>query len=127
MLLLSACGFAFAPEIVAIFRKDDPEVIRIGALALRMQCIPFSLMGWVILNNMMMQTIGKAVKATILALSRQGLFLLPCLFILTRMLGLLGVQMSQAVADFVTFLLSLPMGLSVLREMKEDEARRSAG
>jgi Na+-driven multidrug efflux pump len=120
MLLLSVCGYIFAPDIIAIFRRDDPEVIRIGALALRLQCIPFSLMGWVILNNMMMQTIGKAGRATILALARQGLFLLPCLFILTWAFGLLGIQMSQAMSDFATFFLSIPLSMSVLREMKED-------
>jgi Na+-driven multidrug efflux pump len=120
LLLLAAAGFAFAPQIVGLFR-NDPDVIRIGSLSLRLQCLTFSLMGWVILNNMMMQTIGKAGKATILALARQGIFLLPCLFILTPWLGLLGVQMSQPLSDIFTLILSIPLSLSVLREM--DAAR----
>jgi putative MATE family efflux protein len=126
MLLMSVFGYVFASDIIAIFRNDDPEVIRIGALALRLQCVPFSLMGWVVLNNMMMQTIGKAGRATILALARQGLFLLPLLFVLTWFFGLFGIQVSQAVSDLATFFLSIPLSLSVLREMNEPARQPSA-
>ena len=120
LVVLAVTGFAFAPQIIALFRKDDPLVIEIGSLALRLQCITFPLMGWVILNNMMLQNIGKAGKATILALARQGVFLLPILFILAPLFGILGVQMSQPAADLATFLLSVPLGLGVLREMEKD-------
>jgi putative MATE family efflux protein len=123
LLLFAVVGFVFAPQIVEIFR-DDPDVIRIGALALRLQCLTFSLMGWVVLNNMMMQTIGMAGKASVLALARQGIFLLPCLFILTPWLGLLGVQMSQPLSDAFTLVLSIPLGISVLREL--DAAKKTA-
>lgn len=40
-LILAALGFLFSPQLVAIFRRDDSEVIRIGATALRMQCVTF--------------------------------------------------------------------------------------
>jgi Na+-driven multidrug efflux pump len=74
-------------------------------------------MGWVLLNNMMMQTIGKAVKASILALTRQGIFLVAFLFMLTPPLGVLGIQLSQPASDLASFLLSIPLSLSVLREL----------
>jgi putative MATE family efflux protein len=117
LLVLAALGFIFAPEIIALFRRDDSEVIRIGTLALRVYCFPFPFLGWVILNNMMMQTTGKAVSASILALSRQGLFLVPLVFILERLFGLTGLQIAMPIADFCTFLLAIPLGLGVLREM----------
>jgi Na+-driven multidrug efflux pump len=121
LLVLAAAGFILAPGIIELFRRDDPDVIRIGALSLRLQCVTFPLMSWVILNNMMLQTIGKAVRATFLALARQGLFLLPILFILAPWLGMLGIQLSQPAADFATFLVSLPLGFGVLREMSRGE------
>ena len=121
LLSLAIAGYFFAPQIIAVFRRDDPEVIRIGALALQLQCITFPLLGWVILNNMMLQTIGKAFKASFLALARQGLFMLPVLFILTPRLGVLGIQLSQPISDIATFFLAVPLGLGVLREMTEDE------
>jgi Na+-driven multidrug efflux pump len=116
-LLLAAVGFAFAPAIVAIFRKDD-AVIAIGATTLRLQCLTFPLWGWLTLNNMMTQTMGMAVRASILALSRQGLFLVLFLYLLTPRLGLLGVQVSQPASDAASFLLSIPLFFSILRDLK---------
>lgn len=119
LLLVSATGVYFAEDIIAIFRKGDLEVIKIGTLALRLQCIAFPLSSWIVMCNMMLQSIGKAVKASIVAAARQGLFFLPLICILPRFFGLLGVQMCQTAADLLSFSLSVPLGLSVLKEMKK--------
>ena len=50
---VSVLGFAFAPQIIAVFR-NDPDVIAYGATALRLQCITFALNGWVMISNMLM-------------------------------------------------------------------------
>ena len=39
MSVLAAAGFLAAPGALALFRRDDAEVIAIGALALRAQCV----------------------------------------------------------------------------------------
>jgi putative MATE family efflux protein len=127
LFVLAALGFIFAPDIIALFRGDDLEVIRIGTLALRVYCFPFPLLGWVILNNMMMQTMGKAASASILALSRQGLFLIPLVFILERLFGLTGLQIAMPIADFCTFLLAIPLGVRVLRGMEEGGKKKPDG
>jgi Na+-driven multidrug efflux pump len=107
----------FAPEVIAVFRRDDPEVIRIGAFSLRLQFMTAPLMGWVVMNNMLFQTTGHSFSASAIALSRQGLFLLPLLFLFQRALGLLGIQISQPIADVATFALSLPLHFGIMREM----------
>lgn len=122
LLFVSAAGIVFAREIMTEFRPDDQDVIEIGVLALRLQCLILPFNGWVILNNMMLQTIGRAGPATLLATARQGLFLLPILFLLTPRFGVLGIQMAQPLADFATLLLSIPLGLKVLGEMVEEPA-----
>ncbi len=124
LLAFSILGIVFAEGIITEFRRDDPEVIRIGALALQMQCFVMPLIGWVVLHNMMLQTIGRAGPATLLALGRQGLFLLPALFILKPWLGVLGIQLAQPIADFATVIMAIPLGMNALRDMKE---RESAG
>jgi Na+-driven multidrug efflux pump len=108
--------FIFAPDIIALFRKDDSQVIAIGSLALRLQAVSFPLTGWILLVSFMLQTIGKAVPASILAFSRQGLFLIPLLLAMTPALGVLGIQLCIPIADFCTFLLTLPLGISALRK-----------
>lgn len=115
------CGI-FSPDIVALFRKEDAEVIEAGALALRLQCITFPLNAWIVMSNMMLQSIGKALKASIVAGARQGYLFIPLILILPVFFGLLGVQMTQAVADVFTLILSIPLTLSVLKEMKAAES-----
>lgn len=121
LVVVAALGFVFAEPLVAVFRREDPDVIRIGKLALRLQCLAFPLNAWMVMANMMMQAIGKAVRASITAAARQGLFFIPLIWILPRFFGLLGVQMCQACADVCSFLLTVPLGMSVLREMKVEE------
>lgn len=118
LIFISIIGFIFAPQIISVFRKDDLEVIAIGTTALRLQCLTFPLSSWIIMNNMLLQTIGKSRKASILALARQGLFFLPSILVLPQLLGLLGIQLSQPIADLCTFLLAVPLGISVIHELQ---------
>ncbi len=123
--ILGAC---FAPGVVEIFMTGENaealEVAAIGAKALRLQCIFFPLLGFLTLSNMMLQTIGLAGRASVLAASRQGIFFLPAIFILPQLFGLAGVQWSQPIADLLSVLLTIPITLSVLREMKRVEERQ---
>ena len=118
LLVMGVLGFIFAPDIISVFRKDDPEVISFGTTALRFQSTTFVLSAWIVMCNMLMQTIGKGTKASLLAISRQGLFLLPALAILPPIIGPLGIQMAQSVSDLCSFLLAVPLGISVIKELK---------
>ena len=120
LLALGVLGFLFAPHLVAVFR-DDPQVIAYGAAALRFQCVTFCFQGFIISSNMMLQTIGKAAPATFLAVARQGLFFIPLVWILSSLLGLLGIQMAQAAADLLTLLCTVPIQIKYLRELSAAE------
>lgn len=121
LIALSVLGFAFAAPLIRLFR-DDAEVAEIGALALRAQCLVFVLNVFSILCNMMLQTIGMAMKASITALARQGIFFIPLILILPHFMGLLGVQLAQMFADVCSFALSVPLGWGVLKTMDHDAA-----
>lgn len=118
LFVLSVAGMVFASPLITLFRKD-PDVIRIGTTALRFQCAVFFFNAWIVMTNMLLQTIGKALKASIVSAARQGLFFIPLIIILPRVFGLTGVQMCQMVSDIFTLALSVPMALGVLREMKQ--------
>ena len=64
------------------------------------------------------------VRATILAIARQGLFLIPILLIGTHFWGLLGIQTAQPIADLFTLLLSVIIMSGIFKELdrKEKEA-----
>jgi Na+-driven multidrug efflux pump len=118
LIPLGILGFVFAPEVIALFRSDDALLIEIGAQAFRYQCYTIPLLGWVTISGMMMQTIGKAFEASLLAVARQGLFMIPLLFLLTPFFGFAGILVSQPASDIGTFIISIPLTVRVFRKMR---------
>lgn len=118
LLGLAVLVYVFAPELVTVFRKDDPEVIAVGTAALRYTVIAFPLSSWMVMCNMMLQSIGKGLKASIVASARQGIFFLPLIAILPHFFGITGVEICQAVSDVCALSVSIPIGASVIREMR---------
>ena len=121
LLVAAVCGWIFSPNLIGIFLKTDPLVIEYGSQALRLQALTFPLVGWITIANMMLQTIGNTETACLLAMSRQFLFFVPVILTLPGFLGILGVQFSQPIADFCSFLLAVPLSISVLREMSHEQ------
>ena len=107
--------FIFAPEIVALFQENDPDVIRYGTWCLRFQCMTFPAQSWIVMSNMMEQSIGRTVPATFLSAARQGIFFIPCIYILSAYLGFTGVQLSQPIADLLTLICALPIHIFILK------------
>ena len=113
-----AAAFLLSNSIITVFRREDAEVIRVGTLALRLQLLTMPFQAWVIMVNMLTQSIGYGFRASLVAMGRQGLFLIPSLLIFPRVLGLLGLQISQPVADMLTFVLATAIVTGVLKELK---------
>lgn len=121
LLILAVVSFAFSGSIITVFRRDDLQVIQIGTLALRLQLLTLPLWGMITMTNMFAQSIGYGVRATIISVSRQGIFLIPALLILPRLLGLIGIQLAQPVADLLTFVLAIVLSGGILREFAQLE------
>ena len=119
--MVAVFGFILSPYVIALFRRDDTDVIAIGSFAFRVQCISLPLSGFIVMTNMYLQTIGRAKAATLTAMSRQFLFFVPALFLLVHFFGLTGVEISQAAADVAAFLFSMPICLKVLNIMMTEE------
>ena len=119
LFIVSILGYINAPALVSIFRKGDPDVTAVGIAALRYMCISFTLTGGMVMSNMLLQSIGMAFQASVLAAARQGLFFLPLIFILPKFFGLQGVEMCQMVSDILAFCIAMPMSLSVMHKMKK--------
>lgn len=118
MLVLSVPTGILAPRIIGLFRPD-PEVIRVGAFLLRAQCAVFFLHGIIAVTNMLLQALGKAFPAALIAAARQGFCFLPAVLLLPRVWGLTGLCLAQAVADVLTFLLTLPFLVTTLRRLQD--------
>lgn len=108
IILVPICllSFIFAPEIIDWLRHD-PEVVKVGAAALRWQVITLPLAAVITISNMALQTSGKSLSANILAACRNGLCFLPLIILLPLVLGLQGVIICQTVADVMSFVIAV--------------------
>ncbi len=110
---MTAVFLAAAPHIIRIFMSDS-GVVQAGAIILRCMVVTMPLMGMILVCTTLFQAAGKAMPAFLLSISRQGVALLMCMVVLSRLFGFYGVILAQAAADVVSTLLAL----GLLRQSK---------
>lgn len=123
MGIIAVSGMIYSSHLIGFFRNDY-EVIEIGNRALMAQLIALFFQPLSICANMMFQSIGKNKTATFLSVLRSGLFFIPVLIILSQVMGLAGVELSQPVADVMTFAVSVPFTLRFFHELKIAESEQ---
>lgn len=116
---LGAISFLGAENIMGVFRRGDKEVIEIGTWALRFQCLTMPLQAWIIMSNMLTQSIGYGFRASIVAAGRQGIFFIPALLTLPKIFKITGLQLSQTTADVCTAVMAAVIVFGILKELKE--------
>ena len=116
LVIIAVAVAVLAPDIIGLFRSD-PQVIAVGTVALWMQCCTVPLNGFAMMSNMMQQTIGKTVIASFVAVCRLGLFLAPAALILAHCFGVPGVQAAQSVSDIISFIVTVPLQVHILRSL----------
>ncbi|MCQ2444979.1 MAG: hypothetical protein MJ061_05785 [Mailhella sp.] len=87
------------PELLVSVFTSHPELSAASCHALRLCSAMFVLVGPQIVIGTYFQSIGQSKIASVISMGRQMLFLVPCLFILPRFLGLDGVWLSMPCAD----------------------------
>jgi len=89
----------FFPKIIAKVFTSDQELISITANGIRLNFMLLIVVGSQIVISNFFQSIGSAWKTILLSLSRQLIFLIPAIFILSRFFGLDGVWIAGPVSD----------------------------
>lgn len=120
MTVFSAAAYISAPKIIPLF-INDAAVIGTGVKALRYQALIMPLLPVNVVCNMTFQSIGQKLKAVLLSCCRQGFFFIPCILILPTVLGLTGVELTQAAADLLSFIISVPLAISFCKDIKKRE------
>jgi len=116
---LAVPSIIFAEQIVYAFQKSE-AVIKVGVLALRCACIGTMFMPLSIPVNMLYQSTRQVKISTFLSMLRSGLMFIPTLLITTHFFGLLGVQISQPLADIMTGIVGIPFVIHFLRKKFKD-------
>lgn len=125
LLVIASAGILFAPQIVLLFQKNDPQVIWLGVTALRCQLFALPTLGMSVMNMMLFQTVGENKRATVMAMARQGLFFIPLVIVLPHFLDFAGIMIAQPVSDICACLLSVPLCHSFLKKLHRMEAQKS--
>lgn len=122
---ISTCFFIvlcliFAEDFIKLFR-DDIEVTKIALPAFRYQTLAMVFQPVIVVSNMLFQSVGKSVRASFLAMCRQGLYFIPLILFLPSVMGVTGIQICQPLSDGLTFLTSLPFLIAFLHHLKHKE------
>ncbi len=97
----------FPRAIISAFNNDDPELLEIGAKGLRIFLFALPMIGFQIIIGNYYQSVGRAGLATFLSLLRQVIFLIPCLLIIPKYMGLQGVWLSTPISDTLAGIICL--------------------
>ncbi|MGL5330073.1 MAG: hypothetical protein ACRDD7_12460, partial [Peptostreptococcaceae bacterium] len=101
--------------------SNDKEVVEIGAKTLRTMMLMYPLLGFTQLYAVLYQSLGMAKEALIVGTSRQGLFFVPLVFVLPRLLGMNGVLLVQPIADLCTVFVTAFYAHKTNKLLKEKE------
>lgn len=124
-IMLATCvvgtGFLLVqlfPRSVASIFTTDEELIAIAVPGLRIVFASFPIVGFQMVTSSFFQSIGKAKKAIFLALTRQTLFLAPCLLIFPLFFGVKGVWYSMPTADVLSSVVAAYLLITEYRKQK---------
>ncbi len=108
----------FPRSVVSIF-TTDAELIDKAAHGLRLIVVMFPVVASSMVIGNFFQSIGKPKRAIFLSLSRQLLYLIPCLWILPLFMDIAGVWASFIVSDFLASVTSIILLWNFVKNNKE--------
>lgn len=114
-------GFAFAqlfPEVIARAFNNDPHLIEVTAGGMRKAMSSFFVVGFQIVATTFFQSIDKVGQSIFLSLSRQVIFLIPLLIIMSGWLGLDGIWLSFPISDLLATVVTIVLICIQFRKLR---------
>ncbi|MCR4927606.1 MAG: MATE family efflux transporter [Lachnospiraceae bacterium] len=121
--IFATIGMISAEGAVGIFR-NDADVIEIGTGALRFQCISLYVIPIMVTTNMLLQSSGQKLAASFTAMLRNGIYYIPLLLLLSKYVGLEGIQATQMAADLLSVATCIPIAGRFLHRLKKLDEKK---
>ena len=119
--IIMAIGFLivelFPHAVASVFTSDD-ALIEQAVIGLRYVFFLYPLVAFQMVTSAFFQSIGKPMKAILLSVTRQVLFLIPCLLILPNFWGAKGVWISLPIADALSIIVSMLLLTNEIKKFK---------
>jgi putative MATE family efflux protein len=109
----------FAPKFAVSLFTSDGMMTDIAARGFTIAVTIFPIVGFQMVASNFFQSIGMASKAIFLSLSRQVLFLIPCLVIVPLRYGIDGVWMALPISDGIATIVAGGLMLGLVRKFKK--------
>lgn len=103
MIIAMAIVLFNANDLLAVFR-DDKRVVEIGLRALNLQCLSMIFLPPCMVTEMLLQSTGERLGASVLSSLRSGIFFIPAILLLSYVRGLAGIQEAQPLANVLGFI-----------------------
>ena len=107
----------FPEEVVSIFTHDE-KMIELASKGLKVCTLAFPFVGFQMTVSNFFQCMGMVNKAIMLSMSRQLLFLIPCLYLLPLSFEATGVWISFPISDFMAFLVASMLFAGLYKKLK---------
>ena len=103
-------------QLITMF-NSDPELVRIGVVAMRRISIGFLFVGPSIMSANIFQAIGRGSPSLLIGILRTIGILLPSMYILGELFGLSALWFAFPLAEVITFSLAFTWLISVLKQI----------
>ena len=104
------------PRLAVRIFSNDPPMIDLAEHGLRLMNCVFFIVGFQMVASNLFQCLGMVRKSILMSLSRQLLFLVPCLYLLPLWLGQDGVWISFPISDALAALLAAFLIIRLFRK-----------
>ena len=123
-VIFGSLAAIFSTHIMSLFTKDDMEMVRVGAMALRANGLSFMLFGFYTVYSFLFLVLGKAKEGCILGACRQGICFVPVILGLPMFWGLDGVLYAQPAADVLSGIVTVCMAVHLHKELAAAKTRQ---
>lgn len=123
-VIITSSGFFICelfPHAVSAIFTDSNELIDLAVEGIRIAVIMFPFVGAQIVIGNFFQSIGKAKISIFLSLTRQLLYLLPCLLFFPHLWGLKGVWVSMPISDALAFITAVTSLMIYIKKVSKQQ------
>ena len=120
-VLAGAASFAGRNALIGMFIKEE-DTFRLGTQLVVYLVLGSPVIGLTYLATNLLQSVGRASGAVVLSLLRQGLLLIPLLYLMNALCGVQGIAAAHLIADVGAAAISAGILLHWLRASMEKTA-----
>lgn len=104
--------------LIGLFLKDA-DAAAMGESVVIFLVIASPIVGFYYLSTNFLQASGSALSATTVSVLRQGGILIPCLYLMERLMGFMGIAAAHTIADVLSTVIAVAVCMRQYRVMKK--------